>query len=198
MDTGEAYDCRFGAGFGPAAIAVMACDGLPATLLIDCFMRYRTLPRLAAIAAVCLSPLAASLPLLAAEPKINNFAVADAVTSVQLCGNRNSGSNKSAQPYRVVLGEQNGQSVLFVQWMNQPEGAGSWRGVAAHTQGFAEINDDKAGLTLQNLRCTAQGKGIRITANVVGGPKTTKRRQMRLDVGPALEKYEITFTPALK
>lgn len=84
-----------------------------------------------------------------------------------------------------MLGEQNSQSVLFVRWMNQPEGAGSWRGVAAHTLGFAEINDDKAGLTLQNLRCSAQGKGIRITAQVLGGPKTAKRRQMRLDVGPA-------------
>ena len=183
---------------GTASGAMMACDGLRAAFLIDCFMRYRTFSRLAAMAALCLSPLAASLPLQAAEPKINNFAVADAVVSVQLCGNRNSGSSKSAQPYRVVLGEQNSQSVLFVQWMNQPEGAGSWRGVAAHTLGFAEINDDKAGLTLQNLRCSAQGKGIRITAQVLGGPKTAKRRQMRLDVGPALEKYEITFTPALK
>ena len=176
----------------------MACNFLQAAFLIDFFMRYRTFPRFAALAVLCLSALAASLPLQAAEPKINNFVVADAVTNVQLCGNRNSGSSKAAQPYRVVLGEQNGQSVLFVQWMNQPEGAGSWRGVAAHTLGFAEINDDKAGLTLQNLRCTAQGKGIRITAHVMGGPKTAKRRQMRLDVGPALEKYEITFTPALK
>lgn len=163
-------------------------------------MRHRTSCRLARLAATSLIPLFAltGLHAQAADSKISNFAVADSVTSVQLCGNRNHGSKKAVQPYRVVLGEQNGQSMLFVQWMNQPEGADSWRGVAAHTLGFAEINDDKAGLTLQNLRCTAQGKGIRITAHVMGGPKTAKRRQMRLDVGPALEKYEITFTPALK
>lgn len=76
----EAYDCRF--GMGTASGAMMACDGLRAAFLIDCFMRYRTFSRLAAMAALCLSPLAASLPLQAAEPKINNFAVADAVVSV--------------------------------------------------------------------------------------------------------------------
>ena len=175
----------------------MACNFLQAAFLIDFFMRYRTFPRFAALAVLCLSALAASLPLQAAEPKINNFVVADAVTNVQLCGNRNSGSSKAAQPYRVVLGEQNGQSVLFVQWMNQPEGAGSWRGVAAHTLGFAEINDDKADLDLSNLRCTTRGKGIQITANINGGAKTSKRRQMQLQLGPELEKYDIKFTPPL-
>lgn len=160
-------------------------------------MRLRTSCRLACLAALGLASLAA-LPAQAADSKINNFAVADAVTSVQLCGNRNHGSKKAVQPYRVVLGEQNGQSMLFVQWMNQPEGADSWRGVAAHTLGFAEINDDKAGLTLHNLRCSEHGKGIQITANVTGGPKTSKRRTVHLEVGPALDKYEIKFVPALK
>ena len=160
-------------------------------------MRLRTSCRLACLAALGLASLAA-LPAQAADSKINNFAVADAVTSVQLCGNRNHGSKKAEQPYRVVLGQQKGQSALFVQWMNQPEDADSWRGVAAHTLGFAEINDDKAGLTLSNLRCSTHGKGIVISANVSGGPKTSKRRTLHLEVGPALEKYEIKFTPPLK
>ena len=163
-------------------------------------MRHRTSCRLARLAATSLIPLFAltGLHAQAADSKISNFAVADSVTSVQLCGNRNHGSKKAVQPYRVVLGEQNGQSMLFVQWMNQPEGADSWRGVAAHTLGFAEINDDKAGLTLHNLRCSEHGKGIQITANVTDGPKTSKRRTVHLEVGPALEKYEIKFTPGLK
>ena len=157
-------------------------------------MLFRTFSRLAI--ASTLSLLIA--PTFAGEQKFSNFTVADAVTSVQLCGNRNHGSKKADQPYRVVLGQNNGQSVLFVQWMNQPEGADSWRGVAAHTLGIAEINDDKAGLTLGNLRCTSQGKAIQITASVIGGAKAPKRRQLRLDVGPALEQYEIRFTPGLK
>ena len=163
-------------------------------------MRHRTSCRLARLASTSLIPFFAltGLHAQAADSKISNFAVADSVTSVQLCGNRNHGSKKAVQPYRVVLGEQNGQSMLFVQWMNQPEGADSWRGVAAHTLGFAEINDDKAGLTLHNLRCSEHGKGIQITANVTGGPKTSKRRTVHLEVGPALEKYEIKFVPGLK
>ena len=161
-------------------------------------MRHRTLCRLATWAALCSTSLLTTLPAQAAESKISNFTVADGITHVQLCGNRNHGSKKAEQPYRVVLGQNNGQSVLFVQWMNQPEGADSWRGVAAHTLGIAEINDDKAGLTLGNLRCTSQGKAIQITASVIGGAKAPKRRQLRLDVGPALEKYEIRFTPGLK
>lgn len=143
-------------------------------------------------------PALLSTAVLAAEPKITNFAVADAITQVQLCGNRNQGTKKAEQPYRVLLAEQNGQSILLVQWMNQPEGAEQWRAVAAHTLGFNEINDDKADLRLSNLRCKAQGKGIRLTANVSGGSKTTKRRQMQLDIGPELEKYDIKFTPPLK
>ena len=164
-------------------------------------MRHRNSCRLASLAATCfislfsaISPLAAQ----AGDSKINSFAVADAVTNVQLCGDRKKKKKKAEQPYRVVLGEQNGQSALFVQWMNQPEGADSWRGVAAHTMGFAEINADKTGLTLSNLRCTTRGKGIVISANVSGGPKTSKRRTLHLEVGPALEKYEIKFTPPLK
>lgn len=169
-------------------------------------MPVRTLCRLASLAAFCFPPLCSSLPAQAAESKINDFAVADAVTYVQLCGNRNPGSKKAEQPYRVLLGAQNGQSMLFVQWMNQPDDATHWRGVAAHTLGFGEINDDKAGLTLSSLRCSARGKGIQITANVTStgaragarAPKNTQRRQMRLDVGPGLEKYEMAFTPGLK
>ncbi|MEG0921096.1 MAG: hypothetical protein RSD57_15815 [Comamonas sp.] len=157
-------------------------------------MPHRICSRLALVAATSLISTAA----LAAEPKITNFAVADAITNVQLCGNRNHGSKKAEQPYRVLLAEQNGQSILLVQWMNQPEGAEHWRAVAAHTLGFSEINDDKAGLTLHNLRCSTQGKSIKLTANVTGGPKTNKRRSMQLVVGPELEKYEIKFTPALK
>ena len=157
-------------------------------------MHHRISSRLALAAATLLTSAAAW----SAEPKLANLAVADAVTQVQLCGNRNHGSKKAEQPYRVLLAEQNGQSILLVQWMNQPEGAEHWRAVAAHTLGFSEINDDKAGLVLNNLRCSTQGKGIKITANVNGGPKTNKRRTMQLDVGPALEKYEMKFTPALK
>ncbi len=156
-------------------------------------MHYRICSRLALAAATLLTSAAWS-----AEPKLANLAVADAITQVQLCGNRNQGSKKAEQPYRVVLAEQNAHSILLVQWMNQPEGAEHWRAVAAHTLGFSEINDDKAGITLHNLRCSTQGKGIKISANVSGGPKTNKRRTMQLEVGPALEKYELKFTPPLK
>nr|WP_312988616.1 hypothetical protein [Comamonas koreensis] len=160
-------------------------------------MRYRSLCQFASLAAVC-AGLASSLSALAAETRANRFTVSDSVTSVQLCGNRNQGSNKAEQPYRVVQGEQNGQAYLFVQWMNQPEETPHWRGVAAHTQGFAEINDDNADLGLQELRCKAHGKGIVITAQVTGGKPAAKRRTVQLEVGPALEKYSIRFSPALK
>ena len=160
-------------------------------------MRHRTLCRLATWAALCSTSLLTALPAQAAESKISNFTVADGITHVQLCGNRNHGSKKTEQPYRVLQGAQNGKSVLFVQWMNQPEGSPHWRAVAAHTQGFAEINDDKADLDLSNLRCTTRGKGIQITANINGGAKTSKRRQMQLQLGPELEKYDIKFTPPL-
>lgn len=159
-------------------------------------MRYRTLCQLASLAAVC-AGLASSFSAQAAEARVNRFTVSDSVTSVQLCGNRNQGSKKAVQPYRLVQGEQNGQTYLFVQWMNQPEETPHWRGVAAHTQGFAEINDDND-LGLQDLRCRAHGKGVVITAQVTGGKPAVKRRTMQLEVGPALEKYSISFSPALK
>lgn len=160
-------------------------------------MRYRTASHLASLAFFSVT-LLSSPASQAAETRANRFSVSDSVTSVQLCGNRNQGSKKAAQPYRVVQGEQNGKSYLFVQWMNQPDDTPHWRGVAAHTQGFAEINDDSAGLSLSNLRCRAQGKAIQISADVAGGKPATKRRQLQLEVGPALEKYSIVFTPALK
>ncbi|GAB2819417.1 hypothetical protein GCM10027276_21410 [Comamonas piscis] len=165
-------------------------------LAID-FMRYRTLCQLASFSALY-AGLASPFTAQAAEARANRFTVSDSVISVQLCGNRNQGSKKATQPYRLVQGEQNGQSYLYVQWMNQPEDTPQWRGVAAHTQGFAEINDDNAGLSLSNLRCTAKGKAIQISANVTGGKPAAKRRQLQLEVGPALEKYSIVFTPALK
>ena len=161
------------------------------------FMRYRTASHLVSLAFFSVT-LLSSPASQAAETRANRFSVSDSVTSVQLCGNRNQGSKKAAQPYRVVQGEQNGQSYLFVQWMNQPEDTPHWRGVAAHTQGFAEINDDSAGLSLSNLRCRTHGKAIQISADVAGGKPAAKRRQLQLEVGPALEKYSISFTPALK
>ncbi|MDR2328922.1 MAG: hypothetical protein LBE58_04950, partial [Comamonas sp.] len=83
-------------------------------------MRHRTLCQLASLAAIC-AGLASSFSAQAAEARVNRFTVSDSVTSVQLCGNRNQGSKKAVQPYRLVQGEQNGQTYLFVQWMNQPE-----------------------------------------------------------------------------
>ncbi|MGE8318291.1 MAG: hypothetical protein ACN6O3_06050 [Comamonas sp.] len=135
---------------------------------------------------------------LGASLSYNSFAVADAVTSVTLCGNRSAGRNKPAQPYRVVAGEYSGQSVLFVQWMNPPDEATNGRPVVAHTLGIAELNNDHAEILLRNLRCTAKGQGIVLSADVdFGHEDKPRRRRMQLSVGPALDKYQIRFTPPL-
>lgn len=128
----------------------------------------------------------------------SNFAVADAVTSVTTCGNRGTGRNAPAQPYRVIAAQQNGQSVLFVQWMSPADEAKRGPTVVAHTLDIAELNNDRANLTLRNLRCTAKGLGIVLSADVDNGNDAKpKRRRMQLNVGPTLDKYQIRFSPPL-
>lgn len=128
----------------------------------------------------------------------SNFAVADAVTAVTVCGNRSTSRSKPAQPYRVIAADQNGQTVLFVQWMSPADEAKGARPVIAHTLGIAELNNDHAEVTLRNLRCSAKGQGIALSADVDYGHDTRpKRRRMQLDVGPALDKYQLRFTPPL-
>jgi len=137
----------------------------------------------------------------AASISYSNFAVADAVTAVTVCGNRGTGRGKPAQPYRVISADQNGQTVLFVQWMSPADEAKGGRPVVAHTLGIAELNDDHAEILLRNLRCTAKGQGIVLSADVDFGPeakpKTKSPRRMQLNVGPALDKYQLRFTPPL-
>ena len=167
---------------------------LPSSLYLPMFRRA---PRFLATAALVMGTALAQTAT-AAEAKIASFAVADAVTSVSQCGNRNQGSNKTVQPYRVILGTQNAHTVLFVQWINVAEGIDNAKPVAAHTLSIAEVNNDDAQLVLRNLRCTSHGKGVQITADVDAAKDRKTKRRLRLDVGPALEKYELRFTPALK
>lgn len=75
-------------------------------------------------------------------------------------------TNDGAGMYRIVHASRYGQSFLYLQWIVRD---GSDSAAEVHTEGFADLNNDHAEITLSQMRCQPTRQGIRFTARAQSG-----------------------------
>ena len=147
------------------------------------------LARTAGVALLALCSLPASA--MGRNVGYGEFAVADDVVSVQRCGHWRAGEQEGF--YRVVVAERYAQSFVYVQRMQRSGADGALR--AVHTLSIAELNNDHANITLDAVRCSAQGQRIVLRAKADGGPDNPLRG-VQIDIGPEAGRYRFQALPA--
>lgn len=115
----------------------------------------------------------------------------DQINHVVTCGNWPDGDQLGS--YRLLEVVVYAQSLLFVQWLAAPDPDTGLRAVRA-TYGPPELNNDHADVSLRNLRCHAQGDGIRVTARAYSGHEN-RWRSLQILAGHAPGAAQLQFLP---
>jgi hypothetical protein len=116
------------------------------------------------------------------------FATSNAVDQVLVCGNWPAPKEQHQVPrhydgiYRIVHASQNGQSFLYVQWMQYVENGDR---IVHHTTG-----NDHSDIELSQITCAANIHGIQIKAFASSG-HDAKLRSISIRVGKELGKYKL-------
>ncbi|BEP91965.1 hypothetical protein GmRootA79_03490 [Acidovorax sp. A79] len=97
-----------------------------------------------------------------------SFTAAPDVDWVKVCGQWPAPvqPGEGGGTYRIVHATRYAQSFLYLQWIARDRTDSA---AAVHTEGFAQINNDHAAITLSQMSCLPTRRGIRFTARAQSG-----------------------------